>query len=428
MNTFAIITLGCKVNTYESQVICNELKSHGLIEVDFNAIADIYIINTCSVTNTADLKSRNMIRRAKKNNVNAIIIVAGCYSQTSSKEISSTMEVDIIIGNKYKNNIYSLIQEYQTNQKQIIKVDNLLIEKKFEELEHDSHSDRARAFVKIQDGCNFMCSYCSIPFTRGKQRSSPLKTIVDQIQKLVAIGYQEIVLTGVNTAGYESNGDNFLDLLKAIKDLKGDFRVRISSVEPFQITDEIIELITMNQNRFCNHWHLCLQSGSNTILEKMNRKYTNEEFLSIMNKIRLRSPLSCISTDLIIGFPTETDTEHQESMNFLIDSEMSFCHIFTYSKRKNTPASLLSEVNGTVKKQRFKEAETINKLNFKKYMSKFIDKNIQVIFEEKSNGVYSGKTSEYIKVLLKSEKVFEIGKIYELQVWKIIGDALICKE
>ncbi|MGL4950604.1 MAG: tRNA (N(6)-L-threonylcarbamoyladenosine(37)-C(2))-methylthiotransferase MtaB, partial [Mycoplasma sp.] len=336
MNSFAISTLGCKVNTYESQVIANELKSHGLIEVDFNTVADIYIINTCSVTNKADVKSRNIIRRASKLNPNAIIVVAGCYAQTSADEIQSSLPVDIIIGNKYKNNIYGLIEEYVKSNKKIKRVENLLIENKFEELNFTSSSNRARAFVKIQDGCNYMCSYCSIPFARGKQRSSSLDKILNQIKDLITDGYKEIVLTGVNTAGYDDGENKFIDLLKSINSIEGNFRVRISSIEPFQISDEIISIITKNPKRFCNHWHLCLQSGSNKILEMMNRKYTNAEFKNIVEKIRLNSPLVCISTDLIVGFPTETDAQHKESLDFLKEVDMSFCHIFTYSKRKNT--------------------------------------------------------------------------------------------
>lgn len=253
MQTFAIYSLGCKVNLYESQAISNELTSHGLIEVDFKALADIYIINTCSVTNIADLKSRNIIRRAKKTNPQAIIVVAGCYSQVASQKIASDLDVQIIIGNKYKNQIYKLLQEYLQTHQLLTKVENLMLPQTYENFKVDHFSSHTRAFVKIQDGCNFMCSYCSIPMTRGRQRSASMTTVLEQIKTLVDHHYLEIVLTGVNTAGYDDGQHNFYQLLKAISALPGKFRVRISSVEPFQITDEIIQLMTSRSDRFCNH-------------------------------------------------------------------------------------------------------------------------------------------------------------------------------
>ncbi|MGL4948703.1 MAG: tRNA (N(6)-L-threonylcarbamoyladenosine(37)-C(2))-methylthiotransferase MtaB [Mycoplasma sp.] len=428
MTTFAIATLGCKVNTYESQTIANELKSHGLIEVDFNAVSDIYIINTCSVTNTADLKSRNIIRRARKNNPNSIVIAAGCYTQTSSKEVLDNLSVDIVIGNKYKNNIYSLIEQYISSKEKFIKVDNLLLEKEFEVMNFTPSSDRVRAFVKIQDGCNFMCSYCSIPFTRGKQRSATKEVIINQIKELVKMNYHEIVLTGVNTAGYLNGDDDFLSLLKTINELDGDFRIRISSVEPFQISDKIIDIIMNNKKRFCNHWHLCLQSGSDEILEMMNRKYSLNQFRELVNKIKIKNPDVSITTDLIVGFPTETNEQHLSSMNFIKEIEFSSCHIFPYSKRKGTAASHFNDLHGSLKKERMDEAIKINKELLKNFLNKFIGKEVEVIFEENNNGVFIGKTSEYIKVLCNSEKEIEIGKIYNMKVLSVITDSLICNK
>ena len=253
MNSFAIKTLGCKVNSYESEAVRNDLLSFGYIEHDFNNIADIYIINTCSVTNNADSKSRNMISKARRNNPDALVIVMGCYSQVSSKEILKQKLADIIIGNKYKNNLINLIDEYQLEKKTIVKISNLLIEKEFEKNDFVINQNKTRAYIKIQDGCNFMCSYCIIPFTRGKQRSQDFETIINEVKLLVQKGYQEIVLTGVNIAGYQNNNHTFYDFLLAINNLEGNFRVRISSIEPFQITDEMISLITSNKNRFANH-------------------------------------------------------------------------------------------------------------------------------------------------------------------------------
>lgn len=428
IHTFAIHTLGCKVNTYESEAMKNELISHGLLEVSFEQLADIYIINTCSVTNTADLKSRNIIRRANKINPNAIVIVAGCYSQTSSQEIKEKLKADIIIGNKYKNNIYQLINEHLSTRQQLVKIDNLLLEKDFEIISSTSFENRTRAFIKIQDGCNFMCSYCSIPFTRGKQRSGNLQDIIEQIKKYVQKGFKEIVLTGVNTAGYSDNKNDFYSLLTAINKLEGDFRVRISSIEPFQITDEIIDIVMSNPKRFCNHWHLCLQSGSDQILNAMNRKYTINEFEILMNKIRKYNPLVSISTDYIVGFPTETNEFHNESLEFIKKVKFSFMHIFTFSKRKNTAASKLEDIHGSIKKTRFNEISMIEKANKNIYLKSFINKNIEVLFEQYINGVYCGKSSEYAEILYKSDQEDLIGEVITLKVTNVLGTKLICSK
>lgn len=253
LSTFYAITLGCKVNTYETNIITNDLVAEGLIEVDDFSKCDVAIINTCSVTNTADSKSRNTISKIRRANPNTIIVVCGCYSQVASESLKSKYGINILIGNKYKNNIVDLIDKFLENEKQIVRVENLLLEKEFEETSVDVYKNQTRAFVKIQDGCNFMCSYCIIPFTRGRQRSKKMSTIIDEIKKLIANDYKEIVLTGVNTAGYCDGENDFYKLLKEINELDGNFRVRISSVEPFQINDEIIQLICNNPNRFAQH-------------------------------------------------------------------------------------------------------------------------------------------------------------------------------
>lgn len=253
LNTFAIHTLGCKVNLFESNVIRNDLILNGLVEVPFDSKADIYIINTCTVTNKADTKSKFYIRKASRTNKDAIVVVAGCMSQINPN-LMKELKIDIQIGNKYKNSVYDLLCNYKKNKEKILKIENLLREKMFESTEKISFKENSRAFVKIQDGCNFMCSYCIIPFSRGKQRSNDLNKILDEINYLVDDGFKEIVLTGVNTAGYfDKDKNNFFKLLYEINKINKDFRIRISSVEPFQITDDIIELVAGNPNRFCQH-------------------------------------------------------------------------------------------------------------------------------------------------------------------------------
>lgn len=425
LKTYAITTLGCKVNSYESSVIKNDLDSYGFLEVPFDALADIYIINTCSVTNTADAKSRNMISRARKNNPNAIIIVCGCYSQVSSEYLKNKFGINILLGNKYKNNIIEIIEEYLDQKKQIIKIDNLLLEKNFENSKIETFKDQTRAYVKIQDGCNFMCSYCIIPFTRGRQRSKGHSTLINEINQLVTNGFKEIVLTGVNTAGYNDGEYDFYKLLKDINKLDGKFRVRISSVEPFQISDDIINLIANNKNRFCQHWHICLQSGSDSVLEKMNRKYSTSEFLTLVNKIYKLNPYTSISTDYIVGFPTETENNHYESIEFLKLVKFSKIHVFPYSIRSYTPASKLPQIKDSIKSNRVKEILELNKELSKEFINKFVNKNVDVIFEKQiNNNTYIGHTSEYFEVIVKSDENI-LNKLCLVKIKRIIGDNTI---
>lgn len=425
INTFAIHTLGCKVNLFESNVIRNDLILNGLVEVPFESKADIYIINTCTVTNKADAKSKFFIRKASRTNEDAIIVVAGCMSQIQP-ELMKELKIDIQIGNKYKNSIYDLLNNYKKNKEKILKIENLLREKKFESSEKISFKENTRAFIKIQDGCNFMCSYCIIPYSRGKQRSNKLETIIDEVNFLVDEGYKEIVLTGVNTAGYfDENKKNFYDLLKAINDIKKDFRVRISSVEPFQITDEIVNLIALNPKRFCSHWHICLQSGSDNVLDKMNRRYSLKEFSTLVNKIRSLNPDTLFTTDYIVGFPTESSEDHEISKNYLKEIKFFDMHIFPYSKRRNTKASLLKGVDATTKKNRFKEISEINLINKRYYLKNLVNKELEVIFEKKKDDekYYSGYSSQYCKVYVESNEPLD-NKIYKVVITKVLFDGL----
>ena len=424
LKTFSIVTLGCKVNTYESNIIQNDLLANGLIAVPFEEKADLYVINTCSVTNTADSKSRNMIRRAVKTNPNAIILVCGCYSQVASKDLKQDFGIDILLGNKYKNNIVDVINEYLNSQEQVIKIDNLLLEKEYESSSVDIYKDKTRAFVKIQDGCNFMCSYCIIPFTRGRQRSKNFDILLKEINILISNGYKEIVLTGVNTAGYENNGKNFYDLLLAISKLPGNFRVRISSVEPFQISDEIVELICKNPDRFAQHWHICLQSGSDAVLEKMNRKYSTQQFRTLVSKIYALNPYASISTDYIAGFPTETEENHKESLEFIKEIKFYKLHVFPYSQRSYTPAAKLKQVRSIVKTERVNEVIKLSEQLSKEFVKKFKDRQVKVLFEKEiSPNTYIGHTSEYFEVIVKSNENL-INQLRDVKVTKVIlGEA-----
>ncbi|GAA5414728.1 tRNA (N(6)-L-threonylcarbamoyladenosine(37)-C(2))-methylthiotransferase MtaB [Ureaplasma ceti] len=426
LKTFSIITLGCKVNTYESNIIQNDLLANGLIQVPFEEKADLYVINTCSVTNAADSKSRNMIRRASKMNPDAIIVVCGCYSQVASNDLKKDFGIDILLGNKYKNNIVDVINEYVKSEEQIlVKVDNLLLEKDYESSTIDIYKDNTRAFVKIQDGCNFMCSYCIIPFTRGRQRSKSFEIILKEIQILVENGYKEIVLTGVNTAGYQFEDKVFYDLLKAIYELPGNFRVRVSSVEPFQISDEIVKLIAGNPHRFAQHWHICLQSGSDAVLEKMNRKYKTAQFRELIQKIKAINPRTAFSTDYICGFPTETDADHETSLNFLREIGFFKIHVFPYSQRSYTPAAKMKQVLAITKTNRVQDVIKLSEELLNQYLKTFIGQEVEVLFESDHFGdVYKGHCSEYFLVAAKSDHDI-VNQIKKVRITKVImGEAL----
>lgn len=421
LKTFSIMTLGCKVNSYESNIIQNDLLSYGLIKVPFGEPSDITIINTCSVTNTADAKSRNFINRVNKTNPDSIVLVCGCYSQVASNDLKKDFGIDILIGNKYKNNVIELINEYFNNHKQVVKIDNLLLEKEFENNQVEVYKDKTRAFVKIQDGCNYMCSYCIIPFTRGRQRSKNFTFLINEITTLVSNGYKEIVLTGVNTAGYNYETKNFYDLLLAINNLAGDFRVRISSLEPFQINDDIIKLIATNPSRFAPHWHICLQSGSNSVLQAMNRKYTTNEFLTLVQKIYSLNPETAISTDYICGFPTETDIDHQDSIEFVKQVGFLKLHVFPYSPRKFTPAAKLRQVHDANKTTRVNEMLKISEQLTNQFIKKFIDKDVWVLFEKYEHQINSGYSGQYFIVNVQSNINYN-NQLKKVRVKKVIFD------
>ncbi len=421
LKTFSIMTLGCKVNSYESNIIQNDLLSYGLIKVPFGEPSDITIINTCSVTNTADAKSRNFINRVNKTNPDSIVLVCGCYSQVASNDLKKDFGIDILIGNKYKNNVIELINEYFNNHKQVVKIDNLLLEKEFENNQVEVYKDKTRAFVKIQDGCNYMCSYCIIPFTRGRQRSKNFTFLINEITTLVINGYKEIVLTGVNTAGYNYETKNFYDLLLAINNLAGDFRVRISSLEPFQINDDIIKLIATNPSRFAPHWHICLQSGSDSVLQAMNRKYTTNEFLTLVQKIYSLNPQTAISTDYICGFPTETDHDHQDSIEFVKQVGFLKLHVFPYSPRKFTPAAKLHQVHDANKTTRVNEMLKISEQLTNQFIKKFIDKDVWVLFEKYEHQINSGYSGQYFIVNVQSNTNYN-NQLKKVRVKKVIFD------
>lgn len=393
-----ICSLGCKVNIYESEFMISSLKERGYTITNFEDKADIYIINTCSVTNESDKKSRKMINRAKKNNKDAIIIVTGCYSQANADNI----EANIILGNKDKSKIVEIIEEYKKT-KENKKIIYDLTKVNFEKMEIKKFTNHTRAFVKIQDGCNAFCSYCIIPYVRGRIRSKNKKDVISEVTELVKEGYKEIVLTGIHTGKYGLDINSSLEeLLENLVKIPGLYRIRLSSIEINEITPRIIKLLKEN-SIMAKHLHIPLQSGSGKILKLMNRKYTKEEFL---NKIRILKEIPEISltTDLIVGFPGETEREHQETLETLNEIKFTKIHTFPYSKRKGTPASIMEgQVSPEEKKKRVKEIlEFSNKSELDFYKSN-LDKVFDGVVEVHNNGKTVVHTSNFIPVIVEEK-------------------------
>ena len=395
-----IYTLGCKVNTYESEYIINILKSHNYQVTDFNDICDIYIINTCTVTNTADIKSRKIIRSARRKNKDALIIAIGCYIE-ANKDILPA-EIDIAIGNKDKSKIIDLIEEYISNKNNITRLykdfDNF-----FENMYINNFENRTRAFVKIQDGCENFCSYCIIPLVRGKCRSKKEDLIIKEITDLVNNGYTEIVLTGIHTGNYGIDiKSNFATILNKIVKITGLKRLRISSIEITELTDEVLKIIEEN-SIIVNHLHIPLQSASNKVLKLMNRKYDLNYFIKKIQEIRSLKKEISITTDIIVGHPGEDEETFNNSLDIIKEIAFSKIHVFPYSMRKNTVSATMEQIPENLKK---KHAQTL--LNLSKeleinYMKKFLNKEIEVLVETSKDGFSYGHTTNYLQVKINKQ-------------------------
>ena len=418
MKTVAFHTLGCKVNTYESNAMLKIFQDAGYQEVDFKEVADVYVINTCTVTNTGDSKSRQMIRKAIRKNPEAVVCAVGCYSQVAPEDIEQIEGIGVVLGTQYRKEIVDLVEEYQKTNQKIVKVDSVKNLRKFEDLNIDRFKN-TRAFLKIQDGCNNFCTYCIIPYARGRVRSRKPESVLKQAELLVSRGYVEIVLTGIHTAGYGEDLENysFYDLLVDLVKIKGLKRLRISSIETSQITDEIIDLIGSN-DIIVDHLHVPLQSGCDATLKRMNRKYTTEQYLEKINKIRSYLPNIAFTTDVIVGFPGETDEEFQATYDFIKKVNYSQLHVFPYSPRKNTPAAKMKDqVNDQVKHQRVERLLELSKqLNYD-FAMKQIDKTLKVLFEKRLGDYLIGHASDYLQVKVKTNENL-IGEIVNIKIEK----------
>ena len=411
-----ICSLGCKVNIYESEVVTDLLKKGGYEIVSFEDKADIYIINTCSVTNESDKKSRKMINRAKKNNSEAIIVVMGCYSQVSSDDI----EADIILGNKDKSKIVEILNDF-IRDRESKKIIYDLSSVEFEKMEISHFDNHTRAFVKIQDGCNAFCSYCIIPYTRGRVRSKNKEDVIEEVSRLVKDGYKEIVLTGIHTGRYGIDINSSLyELLCELVKIPNIYRIRLSSIEINEVTPDIIDLYK-NNKIMARHLHVPLQSGSNKILKLMNRRYNKEEFMKMIDKLREIEDIS-LTTDLIVGFPNETDDDFEETMDTLKKIHFTKIHTFPYSRRRGTVADKMDgHISGDIKKKRVHEViELSNEYENEYYKSK-ISKVYDGVVERHNNGLVVVHTSNFIPVIIDDNDNIENNSIVNVKIERVDG-------
>ena len=412
---FQIYTLGCKVNTYESNVMRDALLNKGYFEVGLKEKADITIINTCTVTNTADSKSMKVIRQAIRRNENAIIVVCGCLVQNKKEEVSKIDGVDIVIGNINKSKIVDYIEKYIEEKKQEVDVRNIM-DTNFEPMMLNNFN-KTRAFVKIQDGCNNFCSYCIIPYTRGNVRSKDKQSVLKEIQLLVDEGHKEVVLTGIHTGNYgaEFADYKFADLLKDIVKIDKLERLRISSIEITEINDDVMEVIKEN-NILVDHMHIPLQSGSDAVLKRMNRKYDKEYFINKIKKLRKIRPNISITTDVIVGFPGETEEEFEETIETIKKIKFTKLHVFPYSKREGTKAAIMDgQVDENIKKKRVKILLQLSKELEYNYMEKFIDKKVIFIPEIAKDEYIIGHTGNFLNVKYHGNKN-DLNKDIEVKI------------
>lgn len=414
MKKAALHNLGCKVNAYETEAMQHLLEEAGYEIVPFTQKADVYVINTCSVTNMADRKSRQMLHKAKKNNPDSIVVAAGCYVQTSEKEVLNDLSVDIVVGNDRKHDLVRLLEEYSLDSVNDT-VDDINDGKHdFEELFIDQTKEHTRAFIKVQDGCNQFCSYCIIPYARGRVRSRRFENVIAEVERLAANGFKEVVLTGIHLSSYgvdfeEATG--LLELIQAVNAVKGIERIRLGSLEPKIVTEHFASELS-KLDKICPHFHLSLQSGCDATLKRMNRKYTTKEYERGCELLRKYFVHPAITTDVIVGFPGETEEEFEQTKAYLEHIHFYEMHIFKYSKRKGTRAAVMpDQIDEQVKAARSEKLIALGHDMSKEFRKFYIGKNEEVLFEEKAvigdKEYFVGYTKEYVKVAKKTDENLE---------------------
>lgn len=423
MKKAAFYTLGCKVNQYETEAMIESFENAGYQIVDYDSYADVYIINTCTVTNMGDRKSRQITRRALDRNPEAFIAVVGCYSQIAPDKVMEMPGVNLVVGTNERAKIVELVEYAQNSNEKVNAVSDIMEVREFEEMEIRNYKSRTRAFLKIQEGCDQYCTYCIIPYARGHIRSRKPESIIEEVRTLAANGFKEIVLTGIHVASYGRDlGEIRLpDILEKLHDIDGIERIRMSSIEPKLVTSEFIDKIK-RLPKICKHFHLSLQSGCDETLKRMNRKYTTAEYKNIVNSLRQAFPDVAITTDLIVGFPGETEEEFKKTVAFIEDIAFSAMHIFKYSPRAGTPAARYADqIDPAVKDERSKIVTDIADRNERSFKSRFIGKTAEVLYEQEiipGSGSYEGLTDNYIRVVASSADDIK-GKIIATRLEKL---------
>ena len=444
----AFLNLGCKVNSYETEAMQQLMRNSGYEVVDFSDKADVYIVNTCTVTNIADRKSRQMLHKAKKTNPEAVVVAAGCYAQASKGQLEEDLAIDIIIGNNVKKDIVTILNEFYIDQGKNEAVIEINKEKEYEELQIDSLTDKNRAYIKIQDGCNQFCSYCIIPYTRGRVRSRKQEDIVAEVERLVANGYKEVVLTGIHLSSYgielqKRNPDEevedylkeesmpLLQIIMKLSKIDGLERIRLGSLEPRIITEHFVQTLASNP-KFCPHFHLSLQSGCDTTLKRMNRKYNTKEYYDSCVLLRKYFDQPAITTDVIVGFPGETEEEFEQTKAFLRKVSFAEMHVFKYSVRKGTRAeSMPNQVPDQTKQERSNELITLNDLMNEEYQNSFVGRIEKILIEEEIDidGVkyQIGHNERYLKLAVRAENANVNDIVSAKVVERLSKDMMLCE-
>lgn len=426
----AFLTLGCKVNQYESNAMAQKFLDAGYSVCGIKENPDVIIVNTCTVTNIADRKSRHILRKVKEENKNSIVVAVGCYVQVAKEKVDEIEEIDLSLGNVEKKDIVQIIECYIENKKRVEKIIDVNKEKEFLEMGLNTYTEKTRATIKIQDGCNNFCTYCLIPFARGRIRSRSKENVIKEVEQIAKKGIKEVVLTGIHIASYgkENKENNYflIDLLEDLNKIQGIERIRLGSLEPTIITEEFAKRLSKLE-KICNQFHLSLQSGCDETLKRMNRKYTTKQFEEVAQILRKYFKDVNLTTDIIVGFPGETDEEFEQTYNFLKNISFYKMHIFKYSPREGTLAQKMPmQVDGNKKEERSEKLIELSNINQEMYNKKYINKKIMVLFEEKVGDYWEGYTKNYIRVKVKTEKNLE-NRLQEVVPIKEEKQILIAK-
>ena len=422
----AILTLGCKVNQYESNAMAQKFLDAGYEICNMEEKPDIAIVNTCTVTNIADRKSRQILRKVKEENKEAVVVAVGCYVQVAKEKVDQMEEIDIALGNVEKKDIVQIVENYIENHNKNVQIIDVNQEKEFDEMGLTTYTEKTRATIKIQDGCNQFCTYCLIPYARGRVRSRNKQNVIEEVTKIAKSGIKEIVLTGIHIASYGKDFEEnyrLIDLLEDLNKIEGIKRIRLGSLEPTIITEDFTKRLSKLE-KICNQFHLSLQSGCDETLKRMNRKYTCKDFEKVTKILRSYFKDANLTTDIIVGFPGETEEEFNATYEFLKKIKFYKMHVFKYSPREGTVAAKMpNQIDGKIKEQRSQKLIELSNRNQSEYNKNYLGRPLQVLFEEKSNRMWTGYTANYIKVHVKSDEDLE-NKILDVMPEEILEQGL----